>query len=270
MPRELIHSIDDARLEAYRNLKDTNRTRWVGLFIAEGEKLVRRLLASDFAIESVLLCERFEPSLGALVPPEVSRLIVPDAIVESLVGFNFHRGILACGRRKPPPRLDELAPPGRPTTLVVCPNVQDPENLGSILRISAAFECDGVIVGPAAADPFSRRVLRVSMGAAFRVPVLQSQNLQYDLRQLAGEFGVQLAAAVLDAAAEPLDQATRGDRFAILLGSEGHGLPEEIVAFCQRKITIPIHGGTDSLNVAVAAGILLYKLGGHRAANPSP
>jgi tRNA G18 (ribose-2'-O)-methylase SpoU len=261
MPREFIKSIDDPRLESYRNLKDTNRTRWAGLFITEGEKLVRRLLASDYPIESILLSDRFEPQLASLVPPEATLWVVPDALVEQLVGFNFHRGILACGRRKPDPQLEQLAPLGRRTTLIVCPNVQDPENLGSILRITAALGGDGVIVGTAAADPFSRRVLRVSMGAALRVPVRQSSNLAADLRQLAGPLGVQLAATVLDPTAEPLAHATRPERFALLLGSEGHGLLPEIVAECQRKITIPMHGGTDSLNVAVAAGILLYHFG---------
>ena len=264
MPRELITSIDDPRLEPYRNLKDTNRTRWAGLFIAEGEKLVRRLLGSDYPVDSILLSDRFEQQLAPLVPPEVPLWVVPDAMVETLVGFNFHRGILACGRRKPEPELGELAPLGRRVTLIICPNVQDPENLGSILRIAAALGGDGVIVGTAAADPFSRRVLRVSMGAALRVPVRQSANIAADLRELAGPLGVQLAATVLDPTAEPLDQATRPDRFAILLGSEGHGLPPEIVALCQRRITIPMHGGTDSLNVAVAAGILLYQFGGLR------
>ncbi len=258
MPRETVNSIDDPRLEPYRNLKDTNRTRWSGRFIAEGEKLVRRLLSSDFPVESVLVSDRFLEQLAGLVPAEVPLWVVPDAMVESLVGFNFHRGILACGLRKPAPRLEELAPSGRPTTLVVCPNVQDPENLGSILRISAALGGDGVIVGSAAADPFSRRVLRVSMGAALRVPVLRSEKIADDLRQLAGPLDVQLAATVLDPAAEPLKQATRTSRFALLLGSEGHGLPAGLVAQCQRKITIPMSPGTDSLNVAVAAGILLH------------
>jgi tRNA G18 (ribose-2'-O)-methylase SpoU len=261
MPCEFISSIDDPRLEPYRNLKDTNRTRWAGLFIAEGEKLVRRLLASDYPIESILLSDRHEQQLAPLAPPDAPLWIVPDALVETLVGFNFHRGILACGRRKPQPRLEQLAPLDRRVTLIVCPNVQDPENLGSILRIGAALGGDGVIVGMAAADPFSRRVLRVSMGAALRVPVRQSPDLAADLRQLAGPLGVQLAATVLDPMAEPLAGAARPERFALLLGSEGHGLPPEIVAQCHRKITIPMHGGTDSLNVAVAAGILLYQLG---------
>ncbi len=102
------------------------------------------------------------------------------------------------------------------------------------------------------------------MGAALKIPVRKSSNLAADLQELAGPLGVQLAATVLDPTAEPLDQATRPERFALLLGSEGHGLPPEIVELCQRKITIPMQGGTDSLNVAVAAGIFLYQLGGLR------
>ena len=90
------------------------------------------------------------------------------------------------------------------------------------------------------------------------MPVLRSEKIADDLRQLAGPLDVQLAATVLDPAAEPLKQATRTSRFALLLGSEGHGLPAGLVVQCQRKITIPMSPGTDSLNVAVAAGILLH------------
>lgn len=264
MPREFISSIDDPRLEPYRNLKDTNRTRWTGRFIVEGEKLVRRLLASKYPVDSILLGDRFEAQLAPLVPPATPLWVVPDALIQALVGFDFHRGILACGRRKPEPSLEQLAPLGQRVTLIVCPNVQDPENLGGILRIAAALGGDAVIVGAAAADPFSRRVLRVSMGAALRVPVRRSSDVAGDLRELAGPLGVQLAATVLDPIAEPLSGATRPERFALLLGSEGHGLPPEIIAACHRQITIPMHGGTDSLNVAVAAGILLYELGPRR------
>ncbi|HEV3416885.1 MAG TPA: hypothetical protein VG056_08740, partial [Pirellulales bacterium] len=121
-----ITSLDDPRLEPYRYLKDTNRTRWAGLFICEGEKLVRRLLASDFPVESILLSNRFEPEFGSLAPPDILVWIVPDELVEPLVGFDFHRGILACGRRRPNPSLAELAPQGRRLTLVICPEVQDP------------------------------------------------------------------------------------------------------------------------------------------------
>jgi tRNA G18 (ribose-2'-O)-methylase SpoU len=257
-----ITSLDDPRLEPYRHLKDTNRTRWAGLFICEGEKLVRRLLASDFPAESVLLSSRFEPQFRSLAPPEVLVWVVPDEMVEPLVGFDFHRGILACGRRRPNPTLAELAPPGPRLTLVICPEIQDPENLGSILRLSSAFGVDGVLVGRGSADPFSRRVLRVSMGASLRVPIREPTDLVDDLNQLRDPLSVQLAATVLDSTAEPLCSAVRPDRFALLFGSEGHGLDSALVALCDRRITIPMHAGTDSLNVAIAAGIFLHHFRG--------
>jgi tRNA G18 (ribose-2'-O)-methylase SpoU len=259
MPKVRINSLDDPRIETYRELKDTNHTRWNGLFICEGEKLVRRLLASDFAVESVLFSDRFERQFGALAPPEVPVWIVPDELVEPLVGFNFHRGILACGRRRANPTLDELAPLGRRLTLAICAEVQDPENLGAILRISSAFGVDGVLVGGGgSADPFSRRVLRVSMGASLRVPIRETADIAAELDQLRDTLAVELAATVLDQSAEPLSAAKRSDRFALLFGSEGHGLDPAIIALCNRRVTIPMTLGTDSLNVAVAAGICLY------------
>jgi tRNA G18 (ribose-2'-O)-methylase SpoU len=263
MPLIRLNSIDDPRLEPYRHLKDTNRTRWAGLFICEGEKLVRRLIASKFPVESILISDRFEEQLSPLAPPDAPIWILPDALVEPLVGFDFHRGILACGRRLRNSTLEELAPEKK-LTLVVCPEVQDPENLGAILRISAAFGVDGVLVGRGSTDPFSRRVLRVSMGASLRVPIRAAEDIAADLRELRDSLGVELAATVLDPNAELLAEVHRADRFALLFGSEGHGLAPGIVALCQRRITIPMQPGTDSLNVAVAAGIFLHHFSGSR------
>src|SRR5258708_4798961 len=126
MPPIRINSLDDPRLEPYRSLKDTNHTRWASLFVCEGEKLVRRLLASDFTVESVLIGDRFERQFAGLAPAEVPVWIVPDELVEPLVGFNFHRGILACGRRRANPPLAEIAPLGRPLQLLIRPQVQYP------------------------------------------------------------------------------------------------------------------------------------------------
>ncbi len=258
MPLVRINSLDDPRLAAYRNLKDTNQTRWAGLFICEGEKLARRLLASRFPVESVLIGERFVERFAGLPPADVPLWVVPNELIEPLVGFNFHRGILACGRRLPNPSLAELAPPGRPLTLAICPNVQDPENLGAILRISSAFGVDGVLTGRGSADPFSRRVLRVSMGASLFVPIRESHEIAADLIKLKDSLGLQLAATVLDETAELLAGAARPERFALLFGSEGHGLDPAIVELCDRRLTIPVHQRADSLNVAVAAGIFLH------------
>jgi tRNA G18 (ribose-2'-O)-methylase SpoU len=144
-------------------------------------------------------------------------------------------------------------------TIVVCPDVQDPTNLGSIIRSAAAFGCEGVILGGKCADPFSRRVLRVSMAASLDLPIVESRDLAADLQKLAAG-GFECVATVLDPAAEPLSGFRCRPRSAILFGSEGHGLAEEWLALCQRQITIPMHAGIDSLNVAVAAAIVLWQL----------
>lgn len=253
-----ITSLDDPRLDPYRNLKQSNLTRWSGIFIAEGEKLTRRLLNSDFVAASVLVGQSYLDAFAPLVRADTPVFVVPDDDVEKIVGFNFHRGVLACGRRRAGLTIAEIAGHRPAATMIVCPDVQDPENLGAILRIAAAFGVDAVMLGRRGADPFSRRVLRVSMGAALRLPLIEVDDLSTDLRRLQSEFNYDLVATVLDTNAQPLDSAPRRPRTAILFGSEGHGLPRTLIDLCDRKITIPMQPGTDSLNVAVAAGIILH------------
>ncbi len=259
MPLFHIQSIDDPRLVHYRDLKRSNFTRYSGLFITEGDKPTRQLLASGLGIDSILVAETHLSRIEPLVPLDVSLYVVPQAMVEGLVGFNFHRGVLGCGRRPEAMSLHRFLEQraGR-VTIVVCADVQGPDNLGVILRTCSALQVDGVLLGPKAGDPFTRRVVRVSMGLALKLPILESRNLPHDLQLMHKHWGIELAAAVLDDSAEPLHRATRFDRFALLFGNEGHGLQEEIIAQCQRRITIPMPKGVDSLNVAVAAGIFIY------------
>lgn len=253
-----IAELDDSRLDVYRDLKQTNHTRWQQIFIAEGEKLVERLLDSDFETVSILAAETHVERLVARVPPEVPIYVVSASQVDQLIGFNFHRGVLACGRRPVNPRLESLwTSPEDPLTLVLCPDIKDPENLGTILRISAAFGVSGVIVGREGTDPYSRRVLRVSMGTVFRMPVIQTDDWPDVLKRLK-QAGIETAATVLDSAAERLITARRSKRLALALGSEGHGLTEDFVARCDRRLTIKMADGVDSLNVAIAAGIFLH------------
>jgi tRNA G18 (ribose-2'-O)-methylase SpoU len=254
-----VQTIDDPRLACYRDLNERNLTRQSGLFIAEGDKVVERLIASDFQVASVLV----EPALAAKYAPRVAAdvpiYVASRDLLQATVGFHFHRGVVACGRRKPgapvPGILTSLTQ--RQPTIAVCPNVQDPTNLGSIIRSAAAFGCTCVMLGCKCADPFSRRVLRVSMGAALQLPIVESHDLAADLAELsAARF--ELVAAVPDPAAEPLTTANRGERLALLLGSEGHGLDAEWLALADRRVTIPMQLENDSLNVAVAAAVLLY------------
>lgn len=266
MPLFAIESIDDPRLLAYRELKQADNVRRRELFVVEGDKLVERLLASSFEVVSVLCARRLVDWVVQRAAGDVSVLAVPDPLVEQIVGFNFHRGVLACGRRRPRVLLSELIASLEPTargqrrTLVICPEIHDPENLGTIIRTSAALGVDAVVAGPRSADLFSRRMLRVSMGAVLKLPLTVVDDVHAALVELRDVHGYSLWATVLDDQAEPLDHAARPERLAVLLGSEGHGLSEALVAACQRRVTIPMHAGTDSLNVAVAAGIVLYQL----------
>jgi tRNA G18 (ribose-2'-O)-methylase SpoU len=259
MPRVPIDDLDDPRVAIYRHLKATNLTRAADQFVVEGEKLLDRLLASRFPTASVLVTDRHERRVAAKVPPEVPLFVVPHEMIDLLVGFNFHRGVLASGRRRPGPALDEVVRGAGPLmTVVVCPSLNNPENLGAIVRIGDVFGVDAVVVGGRCPDPLSRRVLRVSMGTALRMPVIASGDLAGDLDRLRSGWGFELAATVLDPAAEPLDAVRRPDRLAVLLGREDEGLEPEWVARCDRRITIPMRPGAESLNVAVAAGIVLY------------
>ena len=254
-----VDSLNDPLLEPYRELKSAKAERRAGLFVTEGEKLAVRLLESPFDVHSVLVGPKYLERIEPLVPEAVPLLVAEESLVEQLVGFKFHRGVLACGHRQPGMPIAALtADTAQPLTLVICPEVHDAENLGSLLRIGAALGVDAVIVGPQCCDPFSRRVLRVSMGAVLRMPLVLSRDLPGDLQRLAGEGQVELFASVLDPAAEELSAVKRNRRVGLLLGSEGHGLSPELISLCQRRVTIPMQPGIDSLNVAVAAGILLY------------
>jgi tRNA G18 (ribose-2'-O)-methylase SpoU len=259
MPLIPVTAIDDPRLEHYRDLSRRNLVRQSGLFIAEGPKVTERLIESDFEVASLLAEPACAERYQSRVPPDTPIYVVSRDVLQNTIGFNFHRGILACGRRKTSLTIaDLLTKLSKPrATLIACPDVHDPTNLGSIIRSAAAFGCDGILLGRECADPFSRRVLRVSMGSSLHLPVLESRDLAADLKTIA-IASFELIAAVLDSEAEPLTVASRSERMALLLGSEGHGLDSEWLTLANRRVTIPMQLGIDSLNVAVAAAVLLY------------
>lgn len=243
-------------LAPYRDLRQGQRGG--GRFIVEGEHLVRRLLASGFAVESVVVSEKRAERIRPLVPEAVPLHVLPDEAIERLVGFSFHRGVLACGLRGEGATLDGvLRRAGERGLVVVCPRIGDAENLGAIVRSAAAFGADALLVGPQGADPFGRRAIRVSMGAAFSLPIVQSADLVADIERLR-EWGATLYAAVLDPAATPLPLVSPAAKSALLLGEEAEGLAQEWLALATQRITIPMSNNLDSLNVAAAAAVMLY------------
>jgi len=262
-----LDNLDDPRLAPYRNLRDRDLAAEGDCFIAEGKFITERLLTSDFPIESVLLAQRRVASFASLVPSDVPVFIVPDPLVHEIVGYKFHAGILAIGRRKPSPSIDQVmqtitaAKPQGPVTLIILPATRNAENLGALFRIAAAFGVDAVILGPESTDPWWRRVIRVSMGTVFKLPIIHSADLAQDMARLHHHWQVHHHATVIDDHAQPLAQTARPpapDRMSLLFGPEDHGLAPQWRDACPHQITIPMHLGTDSLNVAVAAAVFLY------------
>jgi tRNA G18 (ribose-2'-O)-methylase SpoU len=270
MPQIEVADLDDPRIAVFRNLKQTNATRWAKTFVVEGDKLVARLLASSYPVESILAAKDCLECLPARISSDVPVYVLPGALVEQVVGFNFHRGLLACGRRQADRPLASVCGSAGALTLVVCVDVQDPENLGSILRSSAAFGVEGIVLAGRCADALSRRVLRVSMGAALSLPLVQAPDLPLAIELLRRDYAVKCWATALDDAAARLGAIQRPARLAILLGNEAHGLSAQWQRLCDDVVTIPMRRGTDSLNVAVAAGVFLYEICGRSPAESLP
>jgi tRNA G18 (ribose-2'-O)-methylase SpoU len=267
MPILRIHDRSDQRLEPYRQLKIIRKELARQLFICEGMLLLERLLDSGYGVHSVLTIERQldEVLRRTAGQDEITIYVISDDSMDELVGFDFHRGVLACGYRRPAGSIRiVLEQTEHPVTLVGLPQIQDPGNFGGILRLAGGFGVAGIVVGEGCPDPFSRRVLRVSMGGALRVPVWPAEHFADHVKFLAEQFQVVPIAAVLGADAVPLHKLDWPRRTLLILGREDVGLADEIVAVCSQKVTIPMYGGTDSLNVAVTAGIMLHAISARR------
>jgi tRNA G18 (ribose-2'-O)-methylase SpoU len=262
MPIDPIDSFDDPVMAPYRNLKDKELAGEGGRFLAEGENVVRRLLASSTEVESVLVAKRKEGAIAPLVAPGARLFVASDEVIEQIIGFEFHSGVLACGIRPASVSLASvILPPPQPALLTVCQEITNAENLGSLIRISAAFGANAVVIGERCCDPYFRQSIRVSMGTIFALPIVRCKDLLADLGCLK-QMGIERFATVLDKGAEPLDGIAPPSRLSVVFGSEAKGLDAETIARCDRRITVPMKLGTDSLNVAVAAGIFLFHLTG--------
>ncbi len=261
MPTVVLYDLDDPRIAIYRRLKATNQTRDSGQFVVEGEKLFDVLRTCRFPMTSVLVPEREAPRFEPRVPFDIPLYVLPRQLISELVGYGFHQGVLASGQRQPWPILDHLLPPaGQAATLIVCPQIDNPENLGAIVRLGDVFGVDAVLVGPRCPDPLSRRVLRVSMGMSLQLPVIARDDLATDVERLRTQWGFERLATVTGPDATPLDSVKRPERLLLMFGSESAGLATEWVERCDGRITIPMRPGAESLNLAIAAGIVLYHL----------
>ncbi|WP_448189399.1 TrmH family RNA methyltransferase [Azospirillum sp. sgz301742] len=250
----------DPRIAAYRDVRERDLIGREGHFIAEGEVVLRMLIRSPrHAAVSLLLAEKRVAGLAALLeelPDHVPVYSVGQAVLDAVAGFPLHRGILALGRREPLPSADALLAGLGPRALVVALfGIGNHDNMGGIFRNAAAFGADAVLLDPTCCDPLYRKAIRVSVGATLLVP---TARLDGDAVDALTRHGFE-AIALSPAGETPLAALRRPDRAAVLLGSEGPGLPAGLLART-RTVRIPMAGGFDSLNVATTSGIVLHHL----------
>jgi tRNA G18 (ribose-2'-O)-methylase SpoU len=258
MPQIEIQSIDDPRLLPYGNLRGKQTAREMGLFIAEGLWLVQRLLESEHDVHSILVEARHVSRIESLVAVDTPIFVATKETVERLVGFDFHRGVLACGVRPKSFSWQEIARERQTLRVVVCDRICDQENLGGLIRNAAAFAADLLVIGPGCADAFSRRTARVSMGASFTTPISIVDNLVESVREMSG-IEIDTFATVLSKNSELLSDVEPPDRWALVFGNEGSGIAADVVSACTRCVHLPMASGTDSLNVATSAGVFMYQ-----------
>jgi tRNA G18 (ribose-2'-O)-methylase SpoU len=255
---------DDPRVADYRALTDVElRTRWEpphGLFIAEGDLVLRRALRAGYRARSFLIDAKRIDQLVGLTDTDTPVLCASQEVLERLTGFHVHRGVLASFHRRPLPSLAEVLNTAR--RLAVLEDLNNHTNLGAIFRGAAALGIDGVLLSPTCADPLYRRSVRVSMGEVFAVPYAYVSPWPTAIAEVrAAGFTVLALTPAHDAVSiQRLPPEVR-QRAALMLGAEGPGLTEAAMRLSDARVVIPMRRGVDSLNVAAAAAVAFWELG---------
>ncbi len=258
-----INSLDHPGLEVYSQLTEAqlrNRldpTRSV--FIAESPKVIRVALAAGYEPVSLLCEQRHLTGDAADIVasmPHVPIYTGPRELLAALTGYTLTRGVLCAMRRPMPPSLSAVCREAR--RVVVINGVVDTTNIGAIFRSAAALGIDAVLLTPNSCDPLNRRAVRVSMGSVFLVPWTWVSEDMSELRQL----GFRTAAMALTNRSISLDapELKTVERLALVMGTEGDGLPHDIINSSDYVVRIPMAHGVDSLNVAAASAVAFWEL----------
>jgi len=256
-----ITSPDDPRLADYRDLRDVELRKSMeaseGLFLAEGEKVVRRASAGGCTARSFLLAPRWVDGLQDVLDASPAPCyVLSEELIEQVTGFHVHRGALASMERQPLRPLEEVIAGAR--SVLVLEDLMDHANVGSIFRNGAALGFDAVLLAPRCADPLYRRAIKVSMGTVFAMPWTRITDWYDALPQLS-EAGFTTVALTLAEDSVPIEEAVAGlGKVALVLGSEGHGLSPRWERAADVRAIIPMAAGVDSLNVAAATAVACY------------
>jgi tRNA G18 (ribose-2'-O)-methylase SpoU len=257
-----IVSFDDPALVPYRTMRRYVEHKEQGIFVAEGEKVVRRLLESSFTIVSVVLPPRWIEPLRMLMDARHEDFLVYVAekdLLETLTGYSMYQGLLAVGKIPTLPTLREvLRCSPRPFFFAAVDGLTSADNLGVVVRNCAAFGVQALLLGETSTSPYLRRAVRSSMGTIFKLPIVPVESLKDALSELRSHR-VHSVAAHPHAPGKTLYDANLSGDVCIVLGSEGVGIAPEVLRACDEAVAVPMEPGVDSLNVGSAAAVFLYE-----------
>ena len=245
---EHLTSLKNPKVQSWRSLKDRKGRKETGCFLVEGRKMVEEALHSRFPVEAVLADESRLAELS--LPANVPVYALPEHVLAAVCDTKTPQGVAAVVRMTGSESLG--------SRLVALDGVQDPGNVGTIIRTADAAGLDGVLLSAQCADAFSPKVLRATMGSVFRMGIRVTEDLPGELTRLKQE-GFSVLSSQLDGTPfyerEPV-----GERFCLVIGSEGNGVTPEVQQVATHRVKLPMRGGAESLNAAVAAGIMMYEL----------
>lgn len=266
---ERIFSIDSPGIECYATLRRPMDHYDKGLFVIEGDKVVKRFLDSPLTLVSVLFSEKWLEVFRAAIEQReepVKVFVSTDEHLAQIVGFNYHHGIMALGKMPETLTLERaVSDSDEPQLVVALDKLDNAENIGVLVRNCAACGVHSVIVGETSADPYLRRAVRNSMGTVFRVPVIRSKSLRESLSILKSKYNFQVIAAHPHADSLPLYSTQMTKNTCIVFGNEGDGVSQDILDVCDHCVSIPMAPGIDSFNVACASAVMLYEVNRQRS-----
>lgn len=257
-----ITSTQNPRVRFLRELRNAKARAETGLFLVEGGKLCREALR-DAEVVTLLVDQDKAEAYAPLIEQAGDALLAPAHVVASVCEAKTPQGIAAAVRLPAP-----LALSGVRGALLALDGVQDPGNVGTMLRTAEAAGFSGALLSPACADAFSIRAVRASMGSALRLPILRGDlpKALFILKEKGyAILGTELGAPSFFDALLRLH-----DPVALVIGSEGSGVSAPVLAQCTDRVSLPMRGRAESLNAAVAAGILMYALTEKRHADQPP
>ncbi len=262
-----IEATDDPRVAGFRDVPDPVRIRDQGVFVAEGRFVVRRILAdSSYHLQALLVTETafraLEDMLLAVADPP-SVYVASRALLREIGGFDFHQGCIGLVERPTPADAASVIRKIKsPCPVVALEQIGNPDNVGGIFRNAAAFGAAAVLLSPGCSDPLYRKAIRTSIGTTLSVPFAVVDEWPRGLC-LIRERGYHVVALTPDPSAIPLRRYARPREMAgtvLVVGNEGDGLTEDVLAQAHARVQIPVRPPVDSLNVSTASGIALHAL----------